>query len=973
MKIKTRLYLLSFVSIILMAMVGLITFQAIGKINRQTEIKRQVATITRGLSELNLISHEYLRYHEERMEKQWQLKYGALGQALKRLEKGCIHPGLHGELHASMVRDFKQVGFLFSEIQAVFTNRKRLMAENSPRSKIDRALIKENMIADQLMITSRLMMSETARLGTMLRDEVGRAQERTKTLLLFSIAGFVLLWGCASLFTFRAITRSMKKLLEGTQRIGKGDLNHRVDVKGKDEIGELASAFNAMTEKRRQAVSALLKSRDELEMRVKERTDELVVEIRERKQAQERTNHLNLVLRAIRDVNQLITKEADPARLIERACETLVSSRGYYHAWIVLLDNARNLVFAAEAGIGDEFSEFLEILKGGGLTECGMKTVKQSGVQVVEKPLDACKNCPLAVRYPGRSALKTRLAHGDRIYGIMAVSVPAKMAKDEEELAIFSEVGNDIAFALHAMASESMKIEAEEKSKASEDRFRALFEMAPDAFYLNDMEGRFIDGNKASENLMGYKREELIGKNLFEAGLLPPDQLPKAAQLLDESLQGRPTGPVELTLNRKDGGQIHVEISTVPATISGQNMVLGIARDVTQRKAREEERLKLETQLQQAQKMEAIGTLAGGIAHDFNNILSVIIGYSEIAIVDAPEGSRLTTDLKTVLNAGNRARRLVQQILSFSRIGQQERVPISINPVIKESLRFLRASLPTSIEIRDVIETDPGIIEGDATQIHQIMMNLCTNAQHAMEEEGGILDVRLARVVVDRQKASRHHDLHTGPYLQLTVTDTGCGMDDKTVANIFDPYFTTKGLGEGTGLGMSVVHGIVNTHGGAVTVESEPGKGTTFHVYFPIIERDEETQEETEGPLPTGNERILWVDDEPLIVEIGREILGPLGYDVVTRTSSVEALALFKTDPDRFDLVVTDMTMPHMTGDKLAREMMNIRPAIPIILCTGFNKMISENKAEEIGIRAFLMKPLVRKDLAETVRKVLGD
>jgi len=390
-------------------------------------------------------------------------------------------------------------------------------------------------------------------------------------------------------------------------------------------------------------------------------------------------------------------------------------------------------------------------------------------------------------------------------------------------------------------------------------------------------------------------------------------------------------------------------------------------------KQAEEEKQKVEAQLVQAQKMEAIGTLAGGIAHDFNNILSAIIGHCDLAKMKLAEDSEVLDNLNQVKNAGNRAKRLIQQILAFSRMGKHERIALSLTPLIKEALKFLKSTLPTSIEIRDYIEADPGIIEADATQIHQIVMNLCTNAGHAMGEEGGTLDVRLIRAEVDRQTASQHHELHIGPHVLLTVTDTGCGIDPETLEHIFDPYFTTKEVGEGTGLGLSVVHGIVKTHNGAITVESEPGKGTTFHVYFPVIEKDAETQEEDEGPLPTGNERILFVDDDQVIADIGEKTLEQLGYDVVTKTSSVEALKLFRADPGRFDLVITDMTMPKMMGDQLAREFMKVRPDIPIILCTGFSPKISEKQAKEIGIKAFSMKPLVGRDMANTVRKVLGD
>ncbi|MBW1868032.1 MAG: response regulator [Deltaproteobacteria bacterium] len=382
-------------------------------------------------------------------------------------------------------------------------------------------------------------------------------------------------------------------------------------------------------------------------------------------------------------------------------------------------------------------------------------------------------------------------------------------------------------------------------------------------------------------------------------------------------------------------------------------------------KQAEEEKQKVEAQLVQAQKMEAIGTLAGGIAHDFNNILSAILGHCDLAKMKLAEDSEAIDNLNRVKNAGARATRLIQQILAFGRMGEQEMIPLSLTPLIKEALKFIRSTLPTSIEIRDYIEADPGIIEADTTQIHQIVMNLCTNAGHAMQEEGGTLDVKLIRVEVDRQTALQHHELHTGPHVRLMVSDTGYGMDSETLEHIFDPYFTTKEKGEGTGLGLSVVHGgtglglsvvhgIVKTHNGVITVESEPGKGTAFHVYFPVIEKDAETQEEDEGPLPTGNERILFVDDEEMIVDIAKEMLGKLGYDIVTEKS-----------------VITDMTMPKMTGDQLARELMKVRPDIPIILCTGFNPKISEEKSKELGIKAFAMKPLLGRDMANTIRKAL--
>lgn len=381
-----------------------------------------------------------------------------------------------------------------------------------------------------------------------------------------------------------------------------------------------------------------------------------------------------------------------------------------------------------------------------------------------------------------------------------------------------------------------------------------------------------------------------------------------------------------------------------------------------------------DSQLRRAQKMEAISTLAGGIAHDFNNILTSIIGYGQLAQMEVDPESDVYENLEEVLQSGNRAKLLIQQILAVGRGQEQEKHPMQFKFIVKEALKFLKSTLPSTIEIRETYEKDIGVIDADPTQMHQVLMNLCTNAGHAMEQNGGILAVSLGNVDFGfRLPENVEQNLQAGRYLALTVKDTGYGMTPEIREKIFDPYFTTKG-DEGTGIGLSVVHGIVTQHGGAVTVESEPGKGSTFHVYLPLaqgVETPTEIKEET--PPPKGNERILFVDDEAVLAKLGKEILKVLGYHVTTAASGTEALALFKDNPNRFDLVMTDTNMPHMPGDILVRELMKIRPDIPVIIFTGLSKRMSKKKAEEMGIKAFLMKPLSMKVLADTARKVLDD
>ncbi|MBU1711073.1 MAG: response regulator [Proteobacteria bacterium] len=401
--------------------------------------------------------------------------------------------------------------------------------------------------------------------------------------------------------------------------------------------------------------------------------------------------------------------------------------------------------------------------------------------------------------------------------------------------------------------------------------------------------------------------------------------------------------------------------------------IAGVAANILEHKMAQEERENLRGQLRQSQKLEAIGTLAGGIAHDFNNILAAIIGYSEMAQAELPEGSISRSDINQVLIAGKRAKELVEHILLFSRSGNQAPAPMRITPIVKEVLKLLRATIPSSIEIKQSLSSDIGATLIDPTQLHQIIMNLCTNATHAMEQ-GGILAVQLSSATLNADDIkSLAPELTPGKYIQLTVTDTGKGMDEPTLKRIFEPYFTTKDPDKGTGLGLSVVHGIIASCGGAITVESLPGKGSTFRVYFPEI--GEKTIGEgislAPAPFPSGRERILVVDDEQPITDLEKRILEQLGYTITNINSSMGALKLFKSDPDGFDLIITDQTMPHLTGADLAREILQIRPDIPIILCTGYSESLTEEKAEQLGIKKYLRKPVVARELAETVRKVL--
>ena len=379
--------------------------------------------------------------------------------------------------------------------------------------------------------------------------------------------------------------------------------------------------------------------------------------------------------------------------------------------------------------------------------------------------------------------------------------------------------------------------------------------------------------------------------------------------------------------------------------------VQGVYIDITEQRS-------LEEQLRQAQKMEALGTLAGGIAHDFNNLLGIMLGNTELALLEMPEGQPTRRHLEPIHQACLRARALVRQILSYSRKTPQALQLCHFGPIVQESLALMRALIPTTIDLRLTMTATVDLVLADPAQLQQVVINLVTNAAQAMEPAGGILEVSLVDLTLDEAAASRH-DLRPGAYVRLTVRDTGCGIEPTIMARIFDPYFTTKEVGKGTGMGLAVVHGIVKHHGGAISAQSALGQGASFQVYLPVREAATVLVSPQTVSASSGQERILFIDDEPALVRMGKECLEGLGYEVVTETSSRAAFALFVRQPNRFDLVITDMTMPGMTGKELANELRRIRPDIPIILCTGFSHHLNEEQTQAIGVCALLRKPFV--------------
>ncbi len=510
------------------------------------------------------------------------------------------------------------------------------------------------------------------------------------------------------------------------------------------------------------------------------------------------------------------------------------------------------------------------------------------------------------------------------------------------------------------------------EQKAAEkalQRMEFSIQHAGEALFWVDRQGRFIDVNENACRSLGRGRDEILGLRL--ADIAPEFARDAWPSFWDKSCASRALVR-ETRYRRSDGTEIPVELSVNYFQFDGRDYACIFARDVSERKRAESEREKLEQRLAQSQKMEAIGTLAGGIAHDFNNILYPIIGYTEMVIDDLPEDSVPRRNLDEVLRAAHRASDLVRQILAFSRQREQDRKPLKLQPIIREALVLVRASLPSTIEISQDIDPTCGAIMADPTQIHQIIMNLCTNAFHAMREHGGVLHLSLHEIEITPNDRTADLELSPGTYARLAISDTGHGMSGEVMGRIFEPYFTTREPGHGTGLGLSVVHGIVTRHGGSITVVSQPEKGATFNVYFPKIDVAlPAAQAATEETAPRGAESILIVDDEVQIVTMLRRMLEALGYRVTARTSSIEALEAFKAKPHAFDLVITDLTMPQLVGTELARTLLALRPDLPVILCTGFSGLAVQEKAKEIGIRDYIMKPVVKSDMAKKVRHVL--
>ncbi|MCP3941757.1 MAG: transporter substrate-binding domain-containing protein [Desulfobacteraceae bacterium] len=526
-------------------------------------------------------------------------------------------------------------------------------------------------------------------------------------------------------------------------------------------------------------------------------------------------------------------------------------------------------------------------------------------------------------------------------------------------------------------AYDILETKVEERTRQlreSRDLAQTYLNIAGVIFAALNRAGEIILINQKGCEILNISEKKALGLNWFDH-FLPPEMINEQKKAFLQLMQGKVDAAeyYDNPILTWSGEERFISFHNTLLKGSEGNItgILWSGEDITEKRQFEKEKEKLADQLQQSHKMEAIGTLAGGIAHDFNNILAAILGYADMARDETPDDSPAKPQIEEILRAGNRARNLVQQILAFSRKELHERVPIKIYPIITEALTLLRASIPTTIKIRQKLDPACGNILGDPTQIHQVVVNICTNSAQAMDEKGGVLQIDLKKVKIKTDDLVKNPTLKIGSYIQISIKDSGIGIKQEYLDRIFDPYFTTKKVGEGSGMGLAVVLGIIKGHDGMITVESQHGKCTTFNVYLPKIKEQISEVIKHAQILPGGKENILVVDDDKSIANLTKLRAERLGYQVTATTSSIDALQLFRSRPNAFDLVITDQTMPELTGEQLALKLLDIKPDLPIILCTGYSTKMDAARAKSLGIRALIMKPTDNEEFAGMIRQVL--
>jgi PAS domain S-box-containing protein len=783
------------------------------------------------------------------------------------------------------------------------------------------------------------------------------------------------------------LSRRVQRLTQAVQRLGAGDWRVSSGLQGHDEIGRLGHAFDTMAHQMAVERAQLAAAQQQLQQELRERqqVQEALQQRLSALTAQEST-HRQERLTSILEINKRIASSADQAELLSSIAQEAARLVGADGASVRILRGDR-LVAIGKSQHGSVVAQVPEVRLGEGTAG---RTVQENRVIVVadiQAHPDVTPAYKAAAAAAGlHSFVNIPIGNSRGVIGVLAITSKQPRVFTDDEIVILTTYAEQAAIAIErtqllenirqqtadlTQINVALQHEIAERQRTetalreSELRYRTLVEGSLQGIAIVNQEGMRLFANQALATMFGYESpKEIIGQPVFNQ--IAPHDRQRLREYLAAFRRGEAV-PVRYECQgvRQDGSVIWLEARIARVVWEGEAAVQSALLDSTERK-------NLEAQLLQVRKMEAIGTLAGGIAHDFNNILAAILGYTELALLDVPQDSPVWRSLQEVLTAGIRARDLVQQILAFSRQSTPQRQPVFLHLLVKEVLRLLRASLPSTIDIRQQLDAQAGTVLADPTQMHQVLMNLGANAEYAMRPAGGVLEVRLEAVQVDATLTTLHPSLQPGPYVRLVVRDTGHGMTPEVVARIFDPFFTTKGIGEGSGMGLAVVHGIVMNHNGVITVSSTPGQGTTFAIYLPRTDDLAQAVTPRDEATPGGHERILLIEDEPALARLGQGLLRSLGYDVVVSSHSPEVLEIFRSAPQHFDLVITDQTMPHMTGESLVQELRRLRANIPIILCTGFSHVLSAEKAQALGVQALLIKPLTTRDLALAIRQALA-
>ena len=703
----------------------------------------------------------------------------------------------------------------------------------------------------------------------------------------------------------------------------------------------------------------------ELSKNFQQMTSTLLQHIADQKTNEQRITHVNRVLDSIRLINKLIVYEKDRQSLLQRACNLLIKTRGYRTAWAALYDGRGRLAVSAESGLGEDFKELLAKIESGGVPECCRRVKEEkSSVFSIHDVTTTCGTCPLASRYRDGAALIGALRHNEREYGILAVALAAGMVDDENELDLFRELTGDLGYALHSL-------EQEEKRRQAEELYGLLFGTSTDGILIADAETkRFRFANPAICRFLGYTLDEIL--SLGVSAIHPQENLPGILANFESQVGGEKIFLTDVPCRRRDGSIAYADVNAVPIVIEGRRCLAGFFRDITARKIAEEEREKLERQLLQAQKMESVGRLAGGVAHDFNNMLNIILGYTEMALDEIDQDQPLHQELKEVLNAAQRSAEITRQLLAFARKQTIAPVVLNLNDTIGGMLKMMQRLLGENISLS--WNPKPGLwhVKMDPSQINQILANLCVNARDAIADVGRIT-IETGNTIFDEYYCADHAYTTAGEYVMLAVSDTGNGMDEETLERIYEPFYTTKETGRGTGLGMSTVYGIVKQNGGSINIYSEPGKGTTVRIYMP---RHHSDRQEAIAPAPPlilrGNgETLLLVEDELTVRKMGRIMLERSGYEVLTAASPSEAFVVAEEHAAKIRLLITDVVMPEMNGKELARKMRDLYPHIEVLFMSGYTaNVIARHGVLDDGVN-FIQKPFSYKELTGKVHAVL--